>query len=154
MRFFRRFYDTLSIVFELIAFSLIAVPYVGREIAAQDGGFELPVQLVGFPVIIIAVRMSNFVRKLAYSLNPSKSFRWSGRPVSTFLSGFSSLLLKASVGDDFLVKYCLSLLRYVHTNRNLVVQLHTTRLRDMKCVKVNFSSHPPQSRWESQKGVQ
>lgn len=73
MLLFKNVYRVVSIIVVLTTFVVIFAPSdTNRQVRAQDGGFELPVQLIGFPVIIMAVRMSNFVKKLAYSLNPSE----------------------------------------------------------------------------------
>ncbi|XP_032291022.1 uncharacterized protein [Drosophila virilis] len=82
-----RYICTLSLLPTLYVLLVLLLEYVEQGLAQNpDPLFELPVQLVGFPVIVLSVRLSQFAKKLAYSLNPntyrSRSRRDAAHPLA------------------------------------------------------------------------
>lgn len=62
----------LTRIFLIIPFYLLVILQCKNLVSSQEAAFELPVQLVGFPFIILSVRLTNFLKKLSYSLKPGE----------------------------------------------------------------------------------
>jgi len=74
----------------------------------QQPLFELPVQLIGFPVIVIAVRIANFVKKLAYSLNPQTYMARNKRSPGAYSShAFDMYQVERRIRQEFGPKVCI-----------------------------------------------
>ncbi|KAL7732940.1 hypothetical protein ACLKA6_002754 [Drosophila palustris] len=78
---------TWSLLPTLYVLLVLLLEFVEEGLAqSADPLFELPVQLVGFPVIVLSVRLSQFAKKLAYSLSPntyrSRSRRDASHPLA------------------------------------------------------------------------
>ncbi|XP_061379932.1 uncharacterized protein LOC116774195 isoform X2 [Danaus plexippus] len=53
------------------------------SVSSEETAFELPVRLVGFPFIVGSVKVTNFLKKLSYSLSP-ETYRSRNRRALTF----------------------------------------------------------------------
>ncbi|XP_017089530.2 uncharacterized protein [Drosophila bipectinata] len=95
-----RYICTLSLVPTLYVLLVLLLEFVEEGLAQNaDPLFELPVQLIGFPVIVLSVRLSQFAKKLAYSLSPSTYRSRSRRETSHPLALDAELAQKQILGE-------------------------------------------------------
>ncbi|KAH8368620.1 hypothetical protein KR084_001674 [Drosophila pseudotakahashii] len=95
-----RYICTLTLVPTLCVLLVLLLEFVEEGLAqSSDPLFELPVQLVGFPVIVLSVRLSQFAKKLAYSLSPSTYRSRSRRDTAHPLALDAELAQKQILGE-------------------------------------------------------
>lgn len=101
----------LSLSLPAIVILLIFFLDMMDEVFAQqpDPLFELPVQLIGFPVIVLSVRLSQFAKKLAYSLNPGTYRTKRDIPSEMYLSqtAAEALIAEKQIIREFGPKACI-----------------------------------------------
>ncbi|XP_047991780.1 uncharacterized protein LOC125230603 isoform X2 [Leguminivora glycinivorella] len=76
------------------------------DVNSQDAAFELPVQLVGFPVIILSVRLTNFLKKLSYSLSPATYRSRSRRQLAADTDPFDAAEVEKYIVGEFGARAC------------------------------------------------
>ncbi|XP_059610027.1 uncharacterized protein LOC132257214 [Phlebotomus argentipes] len=111
----KRISEVISLIkiYVIFVIVILAMDLPDTAVAqAEQPLFELPVQLVGFPVIIMAVRLTNFVKKLAYSLNPQTYQSRTRRSVEHATSGsyataaIDAVLAEKRILSEFGPKAC------------------------------------------------
>ncbi|XP_073959382.1 uncharacterized protein isoform X2 [Choristoneura fumiferana] len=77
-----------------------------NDVKSQDAAFELPVQLVGFPVIILSVRLTNFLKKLSYSLSPATYRSRNRRELAYDADPFDAAEVEKYIVGEFGARAC------------------------------------------------
>nr|XP_036214426.1 uncharacterized protein LOC106621212 [Bactrocera oleae] len=98
---------SLSLIPTFYVLFVLLLEFVEDAVAQNpDPLFQLPVQLVGFPVIVLSVRLSQFAKKLAYSLNPNTYRARSKRETATS-AAYDAELAQKEILREFGPRACI-----------------------------------------------
>ncbi|XP_067613055.1 uncharacterized protein [Eurosta solidaginis] len=98
---------SLTLIPTLYVLLVLLLEFVEDAVAQNpDPLFQLPVQLVGFPVIVLSVRLSQFAKKLAYSLNP-KTYRTRSKRYATTSAAYDAELAQKEILREFGPRACI-----------------------------------------------
>ncbi|XP_011187600.2 uncharacterized protein Slc9a3r1_3 [Zeugodacus cucurbitae] len=98
---------SLSLIPTLYVLFVLLLEFVDDAVAQNpDPLFQLPVQLVGFPVIVLSVRLSQFAKKLAYSLNPN-TYRTRSKREAATSAAYDAELAQKEILREFGPRACI-----------------------------------------------